>query len=357
MLKEILLQLGKESDTPCVTISMIGHRTHPDNLQDSILLKNLLKEATDRVLADYNKRNIAGLLENLKTVETDINHDYNEAGMYIFVSENLRKVIKTKWPPAENKVYVDDHFALKDIIKAYNRSAHYYILHLSQSGVQLFEAEDDRIVDEVRSGDFPFKENPFYLTDQLKSSDPKSVDKMVQEFFNRVDKAFNSIHKLEPMSCIVAGTTENFSLLNSVADSRNLYSDRVSVNPHVANSQQLAEAAWVVMQQIQQKHRSEAIEELVAAIPAGKVYTDIREIYKAAREGRADLLMIDPDYRQAILQEHDGFELVSDNGAPPLVDDVVNEIAWQVFLHKGRVFFTAQPALKNIGEIVLKTRY
>ncbi|MGL6269123.1 MAG: hypothetical protein ACRC2O_14420 [Chitinophagaceae bacterium] len=49
MLKEQLQKLANEENSICVTVSLNTHRTHPENLQDEIVLKNLLKEAEQRV--------------------------------------------------------------------------------------------------------------------------------------------------------------------------------------------------------------------------------------------------------------------------------------------------------------------
>ena len=67
-LKEQLQKLATEKNTPCVTISLNTHRTHPDNAKDEVLLKNLLKEAEDRVIAEFGKRPVASLLEKLENV-------------------------------------------------------------------------------------------------------------------------------------------------------------------------------------------------------------------------------------------------------------------------------------------------
>jgi hypothetical protein len=48
-----LQALATEKNTPCVSILLNTHRTHPDNVQDVILLKNLLKEAEERVLNEF----------------------------------------------------------------------------------------------------------------------------------------------------------------------------------------------------------------------------------------------------------------------------------------------------------------
>jgi protein tyrosine/serine phosphatase len=63
-IRQKLEALATEKNTPCVTISLNTHRTHPDNAQDVILLKNLLKEAEERVIKEFDKRPVSSLLEN-----------------------------------------------------------------------------------------------------------------------------------------------------------------------------------------------------------------------------------------------------------------------------------------------------
>jgi len=56
MQKDKLKELASGRSNPCVTISMNTHRTHPDNAQNTILLKKLLKEAKDRVINEFEKK-------------------------------------------------------------------------------------------------------------------------------------------------------------------------------------------------------------------------------------------------------------------------------------------------------------
>lgn len=65
-IKQNLEQLALEKNSPCVTISLNTHRTHPDNTQDEIVLKNLIHEAEERVIQEYGKRDVASLLENFQ---------------------------------------------------------------------------------------------------------------------------------------------------------------------------------------------------------------------------------------------------------------------------------------------------
>ena len=94
-IKQQLERLAEEKSTPCVTISLNTHRTYPDNTQDMILLKNLLKEAEDRVVNEFGKRPVASLLEKLSDVENDVAPRYNLDSLHIFLSNDTKEIIRS----------------------------------------------------------------------------------------------------------------------------------------------------------------------------------------------------------------------------------------------------------------------
>ena len=86
--------------------------------------------------------------------------------------------------------------------------------------------------------------------------------------------------------------------------------------------------------------------------------TDLQEIFQASIDGRADLLIVHQDFSQAVLMTSDRtFELTNDRTEQNAIDDITSNIAWEVLSKKGRVFFTSQDEIKELGNIVLKTRY
>jgi hypothetical protein len=192
-LKEQLSKLASEQNRPCVTISLNTHRTHPDNLKDEVMLKNLLKEAEDRIIAEFGKRPVASLLEKIESLGSEIDHNYNYDSLHIFLSNDTLEVIKSTWPTSNEGVHISDSFALRSIIKSFNRSESYLIMSLSQSGVKLYEALNDEIIQEIHNGDFPFSENMYYNTHSDKGSDSKHLDDLVREFLNKVDKALEEL--------------------------------------------------------------------------------------------------------------------------------------------------------------------
>ncbi len=358
MKADVISKLIEEKSKPCVTISLNTHRTHPERMQDEIELKNLCKEAENKLVKEFDKREIASLLSKLESLPKELDVTHNLDSVHIFLSNNTKEVLKSIWKTNTSGVHIAESFAIRPLINSIYHNEEYLILLLSQSGVHLFRAANDAIIEEVKNGDFPFKENQHYITDQTKMSDQKAHDLMVKEYLNKVDKALVKYIGAKKTNCVIISTKDNHSFLMEVADKPNIYSGNVAIDYNNVNQHQIAAQGWEVMKDIQKISRSNAIVEMKAAVSQGKVLTDIIEIYKAAKEGRADLLIINESFKQsAIFNGDSGLELVSDANLPNAVDDISSHLAIEVIKKGGRVITTGQDELNDIGKIALKIRH
>ncbi len=357
-LKETLQELGAERNNPCVTISMNTHRVRPKTEQDKILLKNLLKEAHDRVLKEYDKKSVESLLKKINSVKETIDFSANLDSLHIFLSNDTQEIVKSPWKASSDRVNISTQFAIRPLIKAYNRSEPYLIMILSQNKVTLHEAINDGIIQEVINEDFPFTENIPATLYPEKLGDAKYVDDLTRNFFNEIDKSLVRINKTTDLKCVVVTTEDNYSKLMQVADKPSLYHGYVSVSYNKESLHQVVKETWKLIEQLQSKRRTDRIEEVKEAVSQGNVLTDLQEIYRAAIEGRGDLLVVHQNFRQpVVMNDNGGFELVDDASTPGAVDDITSKIAWEVISKKGRVIFTEQDELKELGKIALKTRY
>jgi hypothetical protein len=94
------------------------------------------------------------------------------------------------------------------------------------------------------------------------------------------------------------------------------------------------------------------------AVSQSNVITGLQEIYRAAKEGRGELLITYQDYSQPVIMKGEfSFELAHDVTQPKVIDDIVSNIAWEVISKKGRAIFTSQEEIKDLGDIALKVRY
>lgn len=358
MQRTILEKLAAEKSSPCVTISMNTHRTHPDNIQDVIELKKLIKEAAERVISEFGKRPAGDLLEKINALAGEMDSDHTLDSVHIFLSATTKEVIRSPWPLQQNAVSVSESFNIKPLIKLFNRTENYLIVLLSQSGVKLFHAINDGILAEVISDDFPFSKNLHYLTNTDKLSDGKQVDNMVREFLNTVDKAVVKVADETNMNCVVICTEENYSRLMQVADKPSIYYGNVRINYNEVSNHTIAAEAWKIVDVLQQQQRTNDIKEMQEAVGQGNVITDLSEIFRAVKEGRGELLITHDDFHQAVKMTGEySFDLVEDAAQPDVVDDISSQIAWEVIAKKGRAIFTDQEEIKSLGDIALKVRY
>lgn len=355
-IKEKLEMLATEKSTPCVTISLNTNRTHPDNAEDVIQLKNLIKEAEQRVLNEFGERHTASLLEKLSSVE--VNPNYNLDSLHIFLSNDTKEILRFPWPTPADRVEISDSFSVRALIKSITRTEEYFILLLSQSGVTLYKALNDTILSEIKNDDFPFSENPHYVTEREKRSDGNLMDNMVREYFNKVDKALVKMHNETGLDCVVICTEDNYSRLMQVADKPVVYLGYVNIDYNNTELHHLSKQGWEIVRALQHNRRTEAISEIKQAVNQNNVITDLQEIFQASMDGRGDLLIVHEDFAQAVIMTSDrGFDLVTDVTKAGVIDDITSVIAWNVLSKNGRVFFTMQDEIKELGNIVLKTRY
>ncbi|MBK9254712.1 MAG: hypothetical protein IPM42_04430 [Saprospiraceae bacterium] len=357
-IRQKLEKLGTEKNEPCVTISMNTHRTHPDNARDEILLKNLLKEAEERVINEYGKRPVAALLEKMASLPPEIDVNFNLDSLHIYLSNDTKEIVKSPWPSNDDSVHISETFSIRPLIKMYNRSEEYLLMVLSQSGVQLYDVMNEGITSEIRNDDFPFSENRHYNTHSDKGSDPKHLDDLVREFLNKVDKAVVKVHNETGLDCVIICTEDNHSRLLQVADKPNIYIGYASIDYNNVAQHHLSSQSWAIIKELQHVRRSEAIGEVKDAVSSGRVITDLQEIYQAAIDGRGDLLIVLQDYSQPVLMTGERTFVISvESTGQDVIDDITSIIAWEVMSKKGRVIFTDQDDINELGNIVLKTRY
>ena len=357
MQKDKLEKLASERSKPCVTISMKTHRTSPDNQQDVIEFKKLVKEASDKVNNEFGHRSASDLLKRIEALEEQIDFSGNLESLHIFLSNSTFEIVKSTWSTSQNIVVVAENFEVRSLIKEFNRTEEYLILTLTQSGIRMFHATNDHVAGEIKNDDFPFESNPHLESEHDNASDSKRLDNLAREYFNNVDKAVVRIHNKTALNVVVVCTKDNYTYLMQVADYPAIYLGHADIN-NKSDNHSVAMDAWPVVHAAQQVSRLELIKEMQEAIGLHRVLTDLSAILQAAKEGRGDLLIVRENFKQAVKMTGEySFDLVNDNTLPGTIDDITSEIAWEVISMKGRAIFTDLEEFKDFGNYALKVRY
>lgn len=357
MLKNKLKQLKLVQADPAVSILLNTHRTHPDNKQDAVTLKNLITEAEIRLFEAYDKRTVWPIMERLRKLESEIDHNYNLDSLALFATAEISEAIKLP-VGVEDRVIIDTNFATRDLMRALQQTEHYYVLCISHSKARLLQAVNDRIVKEFsEQSKFPFVNGTVYTTDNLQKSMGNVQDNFSKEFFNRVDKEFQNYYKAEPLPVVLAGAERNISYYREIADKNEWIVGDIVGNYDDTSTHEIIKKTSEVVREYNKKRHETALAELEQAQSDQKLLDDLSDIYRAAQEGRADTLYVEKDFFQPATIDGDALVPHSDPNAPGVVDDIIDEIAETVMTYGGSVVFMPPGALSAYRRIALRVRY
>lgn len=352
----ILKKIKNITSEACVTIILNTHRTKPDNIQDPINLKNLVKNAENRLLADFEKRFAQPIIDRLNKLADSIDHQFNLESLILFVNEEIAEY--TRLPiNVVDRVVVDNTFATRDLVRAMNQEANYYVLILNRQEVRLLEAQNDKFVQELK-GEFPM-ENDVYTTDRHKSSMAKGQDNMIEEFFNRVDKAMLSATSERPLPVLLAAETRNFDHYVKIADKKDLILGHINKDGSEVKAHQIVADAWEEVKSITKTKQTERISELKKAVSEGKFLSDFNDIWTAISEGKGRTIFVKKGYFQPALISGNEILLVDkiERDQKGVCDDVIDEMIEKNLAFGGDTVFVEGDELADFQGLGLVTRY
>ena len=360
MNRQDVLELQRHRSHPSVSILLPTHRTSPDNKRDPILLKNLVGEATDRLIDLLGKRDAAPLLRRLEEQLAALDLRHTLDGLAIFVSAEHAGAYLLP-VPLEPRVLIDDTFATRDLVFAMNRSPRYWVLALSEKPTRLFEGSRRTLV-EVRTGGFPLTHTgPGGATALPKLIDKsKYEDEHHQQFFRKVDQALAPFTKADPLPVCVVGVERWLSHYQSVTTQKGIVAT-VTGNHDQTPPHELGKLVWPAVADALSAKRERALEALDAAVGAQRFASGLGEVWHRAREGRGELLVVEENYHQAARKDPATGQLHLLDEAPQatenLLADAVDDVIEAVLAKQGEVVFVDDGSLSDHQRIALTLRY
>ena len=340
----------------CVTIILKTHRTLPDNEKDPIVLKNLIRDAESRLLKECDKAVVSKIVGKINALTVDINHRLNLESLILFVNEDFAEFIRLPIK-VENRVVIDKTFATRDLMRALHREAGYYILLLSRDKARLIEALSDKSVGEIKDG-FPIINKDLNAVTRAEAAIASRQTNITGEFFNRVDKQLNEVHKKNPLPVIICTEESNYPDYLKIADNKAIIAGKLNGNRMLEKPHQVADAAWQVMKEIQAEKNALRMKELRDAVSSNKFLTDYNEIWEAVNNGRGKTLFVKQGFFQPAILENNKIKLVlnSDNGQAN-VDDIIDEMIEKNLESNGDAVFIQGDELDKFQGLALITRY
>lgn len=338
-------------DPPCLSIYLPTHRRHPDNQQDPIRFKNLVKTLEGSLLQQFSNDEIQPLLEPFVALADDRdfwNHTFD--GLAVLSARGMFRVYKLQRPVAELAV-VADSFHTKPLMRILQSDDRYHVLGLNRDEIKLFEGNRDAL-DEIE----PDQGVPRTMTEALgdELTDPhqtvasyggvgsghspmhhshggkeSEVDKDAERFFRAVDRAILEHHSQPSgVPLILAALPMHHHMFHDVSHNPFLIQESIDIHPDTLSSiDELRKRAWQLMEPRYLARLAALVEQFGNARSKGLGEDELAQVAKAVVGGRVATLLIEA--RREIPGRIDAAtgDIQLDNLTHPEVDDLLDDLA------------------------------
>lgn len=352
-------------EPPCLSLYQPTHRHHPDNLQDPIRFRNLIKSMEESLRQKYTNRQIRPLMEMFQILADDRdfwNHTLD--GLAILAAPGLFRVYRLQRPVLE-AVIVADSFHLKPLMRILQLADRYQVLGLNRREMKLFEGNRDAL-DEID----PAQGVPRTITDALGDEVTESptltafspsaggpairhgygskqdeVDMDAERFFRAVDCAVLEHHsRPSGLPLILAALPEYHNLFRRVTQNPFLLHDGIDVHPDALPANDLRKRAWRVVEPQHLARLAGLVEEFGRATSKGLGSDELAPIAQAAANGRVATLLVDADRHIAGRIDEATGQIEYGDLAHPEIDDLLDDLGELVVKKGGQLVIV--PALR-----------
>jgi len=358
--EKTLNQLNSVERTTCLSLYMPTHRNHPDNLQDPIKYKNLVKQLSDSLQHQHFQGDAAALLAPFEALADNKSFwDHTLNGLAIFGTHNFFKIVGL--PISQNKLaVVADSFHLKPLKKYLQSVDRYQVLGLSLHDFQLYEGNRHSISQIELPEDFPdtIKEalgeelTEEHLTVAAYGGVGGNKGNMVhghggrkdeldvdaERFFRAAaDVVYEKISKPSGLPLILAALPEHHNLLQKVNKNPFLLKEGITVSPGSIEMDRFVNMAWEVMEpNYKQRLRSYA-DSFQEAVSKNNGSAGISDVARAAGESRVEMLLLEENRVIPGRLNRETGTIENGDLEHPELDDLLDDIGELVSTRGGKV--------------------
>ena len=355
----------KEKGKTCISIIIPTHRIGSDRQGDHLEIERSVLVAKN--LVQYEPK----LLKAIDALLETIDYTHNKEGLGLFVSLNIKKLIKFPFPVTK-KVVVSKYFHLHDLINIENYKVHYYLLDLSKKEIRLFHGVMD-LLEEITENNFPKKiieeyeyNKPSQSTSYAGYAHEKGFEKdksilqqiRLKNIFNEADKSLLKFLGTKNHPLILCGSTKVVDLYKSVTDFSDNIVAIISDNFQYTDIHELEIFAWEQIQSFIDRQKLKLVNEFKEKIGEGLGVYGIEDVWQATREGKGFKLLVEKDYgKPAFVTRDNKLLLKGPQEKYTRHSDVVNDIITTVLEKNGNVTILEKDNLKDYKRIALINRY
>ena len=366
----VLEELKNNVSTPCVSVIIPSHKIAPDKAVDKLEVKKMLNKAKKLVFDSYGSKNGGEEITNkLFNLAENIDYLHNDFGLGFFVSPNISRLVKFPFHVNE-KVIVGNNFQIRDMIYLAETMMNYYVLSINEKEIKFYEGNGENLK-LVNDKDFPmhFVDDYEYTHASLGSSygySLKSTEKdksIVREqrlsAYYKIADGKISKYLINQTPLILAGSSKDLGYFKKVSANYKCVVGKVNGNYIYENNQKIGQLTFEKIKEYLKTEQDKLIKRLEDAIGKKLAVFGIVNVWKASKEGKGLILLVEKDY------EISGFVTEDDSDIflhPPkkshqIIEDAVDDVMETVLEKNGKVIIVENGKLSKFEGIALLLRY
>ncbi|MGD7033564.1 hypothetical protein [Methylotuvimicrobium buryatense] len=379
--KDFTAGLMENCNPPCLSLYQPTHRNHPDNQQDPIRFKNLVKALEESLLQQFPSDEIQPLLEPFLALADDRNFwNCTHDGLAVLGAKGIFRVYKLQRPVAELAV-VADSFHTKPLVRILQSADRYQILAVNRHKIKLFEGNRDAL-DEIEPalgvprtltealgeeltephqtvasyGGVGGGHSPMHHTHGGKESE---VDSDAERFFRAVDRAVLEHHSQPSgLPLILAALPEHHHIFHDVSHNSFLIPESIDIHPDALSStDELRQRAWQLIEPRYLTRLTALVEDFGNARSKGLGDDDLTQVAKSVVEGRVATLLIEASREIPGRINATTGEIAFDDLEHPQVNDLLDDLGELVLKMGGQVVVVPSERMPTETGIAVIYRY
>ncbi len=348
-----------EREGPCLSLYQPTHRQHPENVQDPIRFRNLVKDLVQSLKQKYSDREIEPLLAPMHALAENAefwNHTLD--GLAVLCAPDFFRVYNLQRPVASLAI-VADSFHTKPLMRIVQSADRYQVLGLSRNEVRLFEGNRDNLDEIALVPDVPRSVADVLDKDVERDRGTRThgpirdssmgrhggseakqdgIHADTEHFFRAVDRAVREHHSRPTgLPLILAALPEHHHLFREVSQNPSLLAADINVHPDDLTLDELCKRAWEIVQPFYLERLTGLIDRFHVAQQREQATAVLADAAQAAVAGRIDTLLLDADRRVPGRMDAASGAVTLAKLEEPDVDDLLDDIGERVLAAGGEV--------------------
>ncbi len=361
-MNDLLKLLHQHKGGKAVTITVPFENSSFAHKVNETHVKSVIKKAQDELkkLGEDHKQ----ISQNLNAILKQIDFSKPGEGIGIFASSTIAKFIHYHLPVKE-RLIISEFFDTHDVIYTTLELPEYYTLLISDKHTRLFRGTGKQL-QEIEDKNFPMR----YVEEHQYPSTPSLLDAGTEvsavkemretQYLRQVDNKLSDYLLKDKLPIVIMGVTQHIGYFNQITKHAALIAGEVRGNFDYV---EMGKIETIASQEITTYRKRQTEKELLKvkeAVGNHLCVYGLSDVYKAAMEGKGNILFVEKDFTAPGELNDDSFHLTEaeeSNVITKTAIDIVTQVIEEVIKKGGKVHFVENGELTNYGRIALLLRY